>query len=217
MKNKNKIEVKLYHDVKENMSSFFGNIKKSLGISKEKDSKAEEYEVFDVIFVEQLIGLRVSENLVTYPEFYGRKPCVAAVTPGSEADRNSIRCGDVVVSIEGEEVAFSNFYDRLSTGRPICVSFLRQKKLLTNKAVENINDSHGHSNSDSSNKSSTFLSNTWKSLAGGAQPRSVPQLSEMEKKERREMALRAAENRDWNKKLEAKKKDKEREKDKQVK
>lgn len=208
------------------MSSFLGNLKKTLGIAKDKlvNKPESSYEIFEVVFVESILGMSVSEiEIAMYSASnIESRPHVTAVTSQSAAMLAGVRTGDVITALEGDRnVRFATFNEFLSKlGRPVTIEFAR--KISPSYADSHHAGNQGHSSTLSSNgkskpqtsssrskSSSGFISSTYKSIVGASSSSSSnqPVLTEEEKQLRRDMQQRAANDRTqaWEKKLDAKK------------
>jgi membrane-associated protease RseP (regulator of RpoE activity) len=128
--------------------SFFDSLKKSIGLKKEppttkpgrvlgngKPAETKEsqsptsptYQVFEKIFHDEKIGIGLVEFKEKLPidssDRVVARPAVVTIAPDSESHRHGIQQGDVILSLNGQELTqFEDFYNFIvALGRPLTI------------------------------------------------------------------------------------------------
>lgn len=175
------------------MSSIFDKIKGSLGIKKKikgngnvlggttllnnSDNQLSN-NIYGVTFTEESLGLKISPTQTSDDMI---RPSITSVISDTEASRAGIQCGDIIISIEDNEIhSYEDFVSIVSAiPRPVTLKFYRPQLKTTN---------------------TTTSSNTLKSIF-----KSPPNLTiSLEEKEARRLAMiKAAQDREsaWDRKI----------------
>jgi hypothetical protein len=183
------------------MPSIFDKIKGSLGIKKKIKGQGNVLggvsssgstsdnqptnNLYGVTFTEESLGLKISPSLTSDNVI---RPCISGVIPNTEASRAGIQCGDIVVTMEGNEVhSYDDFVSIVSAiPRPVTLKFFRPQLKTTN---------------------TTSSSNTIKSIFKSTP---TPTISLEEKEARRLAMIKAAKDREsaWDRKISSGRKNK---------
>lgn len=111
--------------------SFFDSVKKSLGMSKEKQSTSRNaYDQFEFTFIEEKLGIGISKYTGVMPHLNDptntKEERSCPVVTNFDAHKYDVQPGDLIVALEGNPISsFDDFTTIIKAiGRPVRIRYL---------------------------------------------------------------------------------------------